>query len=189
MTDQMEQLTRRLFMTLGGAAALGAGLPAVGGEALAQSLPKMSEQDRKNVEAVLAMSAAWKTGDPEKIAAHMHEQIAFRGSAENMKAPPMVGTATFVKAMKQFLGVTTVDMRVLDAFALHPVVITLHQQLFENKERGLHEDLYIGCFFMEDGKIREWNDYGIIPYAAPRAKGTPDARFIHLGGETVKARG
>jgi hypothetical protein len=102
----------------------------------------------------------------------------------------MVGTAAFIKSMKQFLGVTKIDMHVLDAFALHPVVVTVHHQLFENKERGLHEDLYIGIFFMENGKIREWNDYGIIPYASPRAKGTAErGRFVHLGGETVKARG
>jgi hypothetical protein len=72
-------------------------------------------------------------------------------------------------------------MRVLDVFALNPVVVTCHHQLFENKERGLHEDLYIGCFYLEDGKIREWNDYAIIPYGQPRKKDTAGrGKFVHV---------
>lgn len=191
MTEQMEQLTRRLFMTLGGAAALGAGLPGLGTTADAQSLPTtMPEHDRKNVEAVLAMSAAWKTGDVQKIASYMHDDVWFRGAAENVAMPGTKGKKAFIDQTGKFLSATKIDMVVTDAFALHPMVITSHHQLFENKERGQHEDLYIGCFFMQDGKIREWNDYAIIPYAQPRAKDTASRGwFIHLGGTTVKRRG
>lgn len=187
MSEQMDQMTRRIFMALGGAAALGAGVPGFVGLAEAQ---KMSAVDKQNVDAVLGMSAAFKSRDARRFEPFFHEQIAFRGAAENMKAPPTVGRANVIASLDKFMKATSIDMRVLDAFALHPVVVTIHQQLFENKERGLHEDLYIGCFFMEDGKIREWNDYAIIPYATPRAKDTAGkGRFIHIGGETAKARG
>lgn len=167
MTQDVQQVTRRLFMAMSGMAAAGT----IGGATLASAAP-MSEKDRKNIEVVKGMSAAWATGDAAKIGAFMHPRISFRGSAENMDAPAMVGVETFIKNMTGFLKTTKVEMKILDAFALDPVVITCHQQLFENKERGLHEDLYIACFFMQDGKIREWNDYGIIPYAQPRAKDT-----------------
>ncbi len=167
MTEDMQQVTRRMFMAMSGMAA-GA---AVGGGSIAEA-QTMTPKDRANIEVVKGMSAAWATGDATKIAAFMHPKIAFRGSAENMDSPPMVGIETFIKSMTGFLKATKIEMKILDAFALDPVVITCHHQLFENKERGLHEDLYIGCFYMQDGKIREWNDYGIIPYAQPRAKDT-----------------
>lgn len=167
MTQDAQQVTRRLFMAMSGMAAAGT----VGGASQANAAPTR-EKDRKNIEVVKAMSAAWATGDVAKIAAHMHPKISFRGSAENMESPAVVGIDNFTKAISGFLKMTKVDMRILDAFALDPVVITCHQQLFENKERGLHEDLYIACFYLQEGKIREWNDYGIIPYAQPRAKDT-----------------
>jgi hypothetical protein len=189
MTEQIEQLTRRIFMTLGGAAALGAGLPALGTSVDAQSLPKMSEQDRKNVETVLAMSAAWKTGDINKVASYMTDDVWFRGSAENVAAPGTKTKKAFIEQSGKFQAGTKIEMVVTDAFALHPMVITAHHQLFDNKERGLHEDLYIGCFFMQNGLIREWNDYGIIPYGQPRAKDTASrGSFIHIGGTAVKRR-
>ncbi|MGE0394004.1 MAG: nuclear transport factor 2 family protein [Vicinamibacterales bacterium] len=174
MTQDMQQFTRRMFMAMSGMAA-GA---AVGGGSLAEA-QTMTPKDRANIEVVKAMSAAWATGDVTKIAAHMHPKISFRGSAENMDSPAVVGIDNFNKAIAGFLKMTKIEMRILDAFALDPVVITCHHQLFENKERGLHEDLYIACFYLQDGKIREWNDYGIIPYAQPRAKDTAGkGRFI-----------
>jgi hypothetical protein len=185
MSDQIQQLTRRLFMALTGAAAAGAAVPGLGG--LAEGAPAMSEVDKKNIDAVLGMSAAFKTRDANKIAPFFHEQVAFRGGADNMEAPPTVGKAKVVASLASFLKTTSIEMHVLDAYALNPVVVTVHQQLFENAERGPHEDLYIGCFFMQDGTIREWNDYAIIRYGQPRATGTAArGRFIHVGGETAK---
>ena len=183
MTQQQIETSRRMFLALSGAAAIGAGFSSV-----AEAQAKMSAVDKRNVDAVLGMSAAWKSGDANKIAAFMNDKIAFRGAADKMDSPPTVGKENFIKSTGKFLSVTKIDMHVLDAFALNPVVVTCHHQLFDNKERGLHEDLYIGCFYIEDGKIREWNDYAIIPYGQPRQKDTASkGKFIHLGGEQVKA--
>jgi len=164
-------------MTIGGAMAAST----VGTTpAEAQSKP-LSPVDKKNVDVVLGMSAAWKTGDAQKIAAFMHEKVWFRGGADNVEAPGTKGKQAFVDSIAKFLSTTKVDMVVHDTFALNPVVVTCHQQLFENKERGLHEDLYIACFFIQDGLIREWNDYAIIPYAQPREQGTAaKAKFFHV---------
>lgn len=167
MNQDLQQFTRRMFVSMTGLAAAGT----IGSAGLAEAAP-MSELDRKNVEVVKGMSAAWATGDASKIAAFMHPKIAFRGSAENMDAPPIVGVDMFLKSMTGFLKATKIEMRVLDAFALNPVVVTSHHQLFEGKEIGLREDLYIGVFYLQDGKIREWNDYAIIPFSQPRAKDT-----------------
>mgnify|MGYP003342763729 CR=1 FL=1 len=75
----------------------------------------------------------------------------------------------------------------LDAFALDPVVITCHHQLFDNKERGLHEDLYIACFFLQDGKIREWNGAGGAVLACSALKERYRAR-LREGGKSASVR-
>lgn len=178
MTDEMRETTRRMFLALSGAAALGTG--ALGTATM--SAAAMTDVDRKNVEVVKAMSAAWKTGDANKVAAYMDDKIAFRGSAERMETPATVGKDAFVKSITGFLAGFELDMVVHDVFALAPVVVTCHQQLFVNKkDKSEVEDLYIGCFFVENGKIREWNDYAIIPFSAPRRKDTASrAKFFHV---------
>ena len=188
-TEQVREMTRRMFLMAGGSSAIGlaacgAGLePAPAADTTEEPTTperEMPEIDRLNVEVVKGMSAAWKTGDVNEIASFMHDEIAFRGAAEQM-TPALVGKAAFVESLAQFLSATTIEMVVLDAFALDPCVMTVHHQLFENAERGRHDDLYIGCFFLQDGKIREWNDYAIIPYAQPIAAGTAErGRFFHI---------
>jgi limonene-1,2-epoxide hydrolase len=178
MTDEHARHTsRRMFMALGGAAAIGSGVLG----ATAVEAATMTETDRKNVEVVKAMSAAWKTGDAALIASYMADTIAFRGAAENMGTPPTVGKENFITSIAGFLGQYDLEMVVHDTFALAPVVVTCHQQLFVSKtDKSQVEDLYIGCFFVENGKIREWNDYAIIPFSQPRKPDTADkAKFFH----------
>ncbi len=178
MNQDLQQFTRRMFMSMSGLAAAGT----IGGATMAEAAA-MSELDRKNVEVVKGMSAAWKTGDAQKIASFMDDKIAFRGSAERMEAPATVGKENFIKSITGFLQGFTLDMVVRDTFALAPVVVTCHHQLFvSKKDKSEVEDLYIGCFFVENGKIREWNDYAIIPFSQPRKKDTASrATFSHVG--------
>lgn len=178
MTDEMRETTRRMFLAMSGAAAVGAS--ALGTATV--SAASMTETDRKNVEVVKAMSAAWKTGDVMKIASYLDDKVSFRGSADRMESPATVGKDVFIKSITGFLSGFTIDMVVHDVFALAPVVVTCHQQLFVNKkDKSEVEDLYIGCFFVENGKIREWNDYAIIPFSAPRKKDTASrAKFHHV---------
>ena len=190
-TAPFQAMSRRMFVMTGGSSVLGlaaacGGSPAPGPEAgttqpAATPVREMPEVDRLNVEIVMGMSAAWQTGDVNEIARFMHDEIAFRGAAEQM-TPPVVGKAAFTEAISQFLSTTSVEMVVRDAFALNPCVITAHQQLFRIAEREeVHEDLYIGSFFLRDGKIREWNDYAIIPYSQPVAEDTAErGEFFHI---------
>ena len=34
--------------------------------------------------------------------------------------------------------------------------------------QGKREDWYLGCYFLKNGKIQEWNDYALIPFSEPR---------------------
>ena len=129
------------------------------------------------------MSAAWKTADLAKIVSFMDDRVVFRGNATKIQSPPIVGKDNFIKAIAGFLPAYDQEMVVRDLFALDPIVVTCHHQLFvSKKDRAQTEDLYIGCFLMENGRIREWNDYAIIPFSAPRQKTTAGrAKFFHVG--------
>ena len=189
-TSPFQAMSRRMFVMAGGSSVLS--LAACGADPVpmpeTSTMPpvvtppqNLPEVDRLNVEVVLGMSTAWQTGDVNEIARFLHEEIAFRGAAEQM-TPAVVGKAAFIESVAQFLSTTSVEMVVRDTFALNPCVMTAHQQLFRGAAlEGEHEDLYIGCFFLQDGQIREWNDYAIIPFSQPVAEDTAErARFFHV---------
>ena len=94
--------------------------------------------------------------------------LAARGSAERMESPPTQNRQAFVDQISRFLTGATVEMVIHDTFARGSVVVNIHQQLFEVKGQGPREDWYIGVFHLVDGKVREWNDYAIIPFSAAR---------------------
>jgi ketosteroid isomerase-like protein len=176
MTLRADQMTRRFFIMLAGTVA-GAG----GIASFAEAAP-ITEADRKNIEAVRGMSAAWKSGDAEKIASFLSDTCTFRGQANDPGRPAIIGATKFAEQMGQALKSQTIDMQIRDMFALDPLVVTSHYQLFESKTQGPREDLFIGVFFMKDGKIQEWNDYGII-LPRVRAAKLPASigRFHHVG--------
>src|SRR4029077_12776541 len=105
----------------------------------------------------------------------------FRGSAERMQAPPTPDRKAFIESIRRFLTTAKVEMVIHDTFPRGAVVVNIHQQLFDVKDQGLREDWYIGVFHLIDGKVREWNDYAIIPFAAPRrARGASFGRFVRI---------
>jgi len=169
-------LTRRSLVTTGGLAALSAvGFPT---GAFAQSA---TDAEKQNIEVVTAMCASWKTGDVEKIASFVTDDFRFRGSAERMEAPPTGDRQAFIDQIRRFLTTAKVEMVVHDTFARGSVVVNIHQQLFDLKDQGLREDWYIGVFHLTAGKVREWNDYAIIPFSAPRrARPASFGRFMRV---------
>ena len=128
----------------------------------------MGDLEKSHIELVTAMCASWKTGDAEKIASFVTDDFKFRGSAERMEAPPTKDKQAFIDSIERFLGTAAVEMVIHDTFARGSVVVNIHQQLFDLKDQGLREDWYIGVFHIANGKVREWNDYAIIPFSAPR---------------------
>lgn len=177
MTSDKHQWTRRMLISLGGMA--------LGATALGRSMEAapLSAVDKRNVDTVIGWSAAWKSGDAERLASFVHDGFAFRGNAQQMEIPPTVGKANFAKVLQSVLRTTKIDMHVTDVFALAPVVVTAHHQLFDSEEQGRYEDLYIGVFFVEDGLIREWIDYAIIPgdrRQRPQKNTASKGRFIHV---------
>jgi ketosteroid isomerase-like protein len=156
-------------------AALAAGFPS---DAPAQPA---TDLERRNTDVVTAMCASWKTGDAEKIASFVTDDFRVRGSAERIEAPPTRDRQAFVDQISRFLSTAKVEMVVHDTFARGSVVVNIHQQLFDVKNQGPREDWYIGVFHLTEGRIREWNDYAIIPFSAPRqAHPASFGKFAHL---------
>jgi limonene-1,2-epoxide hydrolase len=165
--------TRRGFLTAG---AVGAFTAAFASPADAQA-PGAVEQ--RNIAVVNAMCQSWKSSQVEAIAAFMTDDLKFRGSADRMEAPPTQTKQAFIDTIRRFLTTASIEMVIHDTFARGSVVVNIHQQLFDVKGEGLREDWYIGVFHLVDGKIREWNDYAIIPFSAPREpRGANFGRFV-----------
>jgi limonene-1,2-epoxide hydrolase len=127
-----------------------------------------SDVEQANIKVVTAMCQTWKTGDAEKIAGFVTEDFKFRGAAEHMQAPPTADRQAFIESTRRFLTTAKVEMVIHDTFARGSIVVNIHQQLFDLKDQGLREDWYIGVFHLVDGKVREWNDYAIVPFSSPR---------------------
>jgi limonene-1,2-epoxide hydrolase len=157
----LEPLARRTFLSAG------LGLPALAllGDVEAQPA---GDLEHANIKVVTAMCESWKSGDAEKIASFVTDDFKFRGSADRMQAPPTADRQAFMESIRRFLATAKVEMVIHDTFARGSIVVNIHQQLFDVKDLGLREDWYIGVFHLVDGKIREWNDYAIVPFSSPR---------------------
>jgi limonene-1,2-epoxide hydrolase len=170
----LESLPRRTF--LGGACAL---LPALAlpPDAEAQA---SADLEHANIKVVTAMCESWKSGDAEKIASFVTEDFKFRGAAERMQSPPTADRQAFIESIRRFLTTAKVEMVIHDTLARSSVVVNIHQQLFDVKDAGLREDWYIGVFHLVDGKVREWNDYAIVPFSSPRVpRPSGFGTFVH----------
>jgi hypothetical protein len=102
------------------------------------------------------------------------DNCAVRWTAQKVEMPPVVGKQAFLKNVRNALANQTIEMIITEMYALGPVVVNIHHQLFESrKDKSQKEDLYIGAYFFENGKIREWIDYAVFDPEPrkPRAKG------------------
>jgi len=164
----MPALTRRALVRRGG---LAAAVLLLGREAGSAPLKATEEAQ---LEAVRTFAAGWKENNPEKVVSPFAENCSVRWTAHKLEAAPFVGKADFLARVKGALNSQSIEMQVTDMFVLGPVVINCHHQLFERRtDKRQQEDLYIGVYFFEQGKIREWIDYAIFDPEArkPRAQG------------------
>lgn len=167
MTDGTNRFTRRRIMREGGIAAaamlLGARTDAA----------PLNATERAQLDAVRTFADGWGENDPEKIVSPFSDNCAVRWSAQRVDLPPFLSKGEFLTNVKKVLGDQVIQMRVTDMVVLGPVVVNCHHQLFERRsDKRLQEDLYIGVYFFENGKIREWNDYAVFDPEArkPRPK-------------------
>lgn len=164
------RMTRRDLVGLGAAAAC-LGLLF---EPRAHAEP-LTREEQVQIDAVRAFAAGWKAHDADAVVAPFSDDCVVRWTAErsDTAAPPFRGKPEFLQRVQKALTDQTIEMRITDIFALGPLVVNCHHQLFDSKAAGAREDLYLGIYYFESGKIREWNDYAVF---------TPRARTAHAPG-------
>jgi limonene-1,2-epoxide hydrolase len=92
-----------------------------------------------------------------KIASHLAPNCSYRITETSM---PAVGTAA-VERIKSFVDRSTKsDFKILDSWARGPMVINERIDSFTRSDASPAYRL-VGVFFIKDGKIAEWTDYGI----------------------------
>lgn len=140
---------RRAFLGLGAALA-------------ASSLPRRAEAaalsaaDQRNVTAIKTMAASWKSQDVASRNSVFTTDAIFRGAAENIA---FAGQKGHFKPgpVAQF---PVIEMVTVDMYALDPLVITSHHQLFPANVPPM-DDWYLGVFYLQNGLIREWLDWAV----------------------------
>src|SRR5262245_28135539 len=145
-----ERFGRRAFL------GLGAGLAAAVPFSRSVSAAGLSAADRTNVAAVKTMAETWKSQDVARRNSVFAPEAIFRGAAENINSPGQKGPFR-PGPIPQF---PSIEMQTIDMFALDPLVITSHHQLFAANMPPM-DDWYLGVFYMQNGVIREWLDWAV----------------------------
>jgi limonene-1,2-epoxide hydrolase len=155
MNIGQELTNRREFITATAAGATLATLAAsdaVGAEVS----PAMKEHEKANLELVNEFCASWESMDVDKITSYLDDKLTFR-MIEGM--PRVEGKAAMAEAMKGFLATRSkARFEVMRSAAMGNLVINERIDHFtrEDGEDAFH---VTGFFFVNNGKVVEWQDY------------------------------
>ncbi|MGE0394423.1 MAG: nuclear transport factor 2 family protein [Vicinamibacterales bacterium] len=116
----------------------------------------LTAADRVNVAAVTTMAGTWKSLDVAKRNSVFTTDAIFRGAAERVESPGQKGHFK-PGPIAQF---PVIEMVTVDMYALDPLVITSHHQLFPANVPPM-DDWYLGVFYLQNGLIREWLDWAV----------------------------
>jgi limonene-1,2-epoxide hydrolase len=131
----------------------------------------MPPVDVINVGVVQAMCAAWERGDLDTILAYFDPQCRFR-LGERVETPHIEGVKDIKESLSKagYFDTRRLTIQTRDILALSPLVVTSQRHVLE----GGQEAWFIGQFFVEFGRIREWINYQVVP---PRPRQTVAADF------------
>ncbi len=112
--------------------------------------------EKENMELVREFNSAWQTHDSEEILKYLHEDLTFR-IAEHQ--PRVEGKEQFEMNLLDFLSsIVSIRFDLLRIEAYGKVVITDSIHYLDRGDTE-EENHMSAIFFLEDGKIREWQDY------------------------------
>jgi hypothetical protein len=129
----------------------------------------LNDSESAQLAAVRTFAEGWKENNPNKVVSPFADNCSVRWIAQKLDAPPFNGKADFLQHVQKALADTRIETNITDMFVLGPVVVNCRHQLFDSKQNGQREDLYIGIFYFEKGKIQEWIDYAVFD-PQPRVK-------------------
>ena len=110
-----------------------------------------------NLALVTDFCAAFAARDMTKIASYLAPNCSYRITET---AAPAVGAAA-VERIKSYVDRSSkIEFKILDSWARGPIVINERIDSFTRTNASPAYHL-VGVFFIKDGKIAEWTDYGI----------------------------
>ena len=113
--------------------------------------------EKVNLGLIADFCAAFATRDMTKIASYMAPNCSYRITETAM---PAVGAAA-VERIKSYVEQSSkIEFKILDSWARGPMVINERIDSFTRPNASPAYHL-VGVFFIRDGKIAEWTDYGI----------------------------
>ena len=125
------------------------------------AVPAMAAEKTAAEEANLALvsdfCAAFATRDMAKIASYLAPNCSYRVTET---AVPAVGPAAVERIKSYVERSSKIEFKILDSWARGPMVINERIDSFIRSD-GQPAYHLVGVFFIKDGKVAEWNDYGI----------------------------
>ncbi len=125
------------------------------------AIPAMAADRTAAEEANLALVAdfcsSFATRDMTKIASYLAPNCSYRITETAM---PAVGAAAVERIRSYVERSSKIEFKILDSWARGPMVINERIDSFTRSDASPAYHL-VGVFFIRDGKIAEWTDYGI----------------------------
>ena len=138
-------MTRSQFLLTGAALAV----PAMAAEPTAA--------EKANLSLVADFCAAFATRDMAKIGSYLAPDCSYRITETAM---PAIGAAALERIRSYVERSSKIEFKILDSWARGPMVINERIDSFTRPDASPAYHL-VGVFFIKDGKIAEWTDYGI----------------------------
>lgn len=151
MSDRVDA-DRRLFVT-----ASGLGLAGLFASAKRADAAEWTEAEKANIKTVTDFCAAWSTRDLTRALPFLSDDCVYRMTETTPAATGHDGVTARLKAAVE--GSERVEFRILDTFAVGPIVINHRIDRFVSNRPLTWEG--VGVFFVKDGLIKEWSDYTI----------------------------
>jgi limonene-1,2-epoxide hydrolase len=118
--------------------------------------PVLTEQERANIGLVDRFCAAWEAMDLAQVTATMTADAVYRQSQDT---PPVTGHQAVIDLMQPWIeSSNAITYEILETFARGPVVINHRIDIYHSETNHLEWE-GVGLFLIEDGLIREWQDF------------------------------
>jgi limonene-1,2-epoxide hydrolase len=116
----------------------------------------LTEEERANIRLVDRFCTAWEAMDLQQVTATMTEQCVYR---QSQNTAPVTGHQALIDLMQPWIESShAITYEVLETFARGPVVINRRIDIYHSDSNHLEWE-GVGLFLIEDGLIREWQDF------------------------------
>jgi limonene-1,2-epoxide hydrolase len=149
---------RRNFLALSGGGMLAAFLASTTKAQDNNIEASLTDEERANIRLVDRFCRAWETMDLQQVTATMKTDAVYRQSQDT---PPVTGHQALIDMMQPWVESShAITYEVLETWARGPVVFNHRIDIYHSETDARHLEWEgVGLFLIEDGLIREWQDF------------------------------